>query len=52
MGPAEAWTDEEIERLSAVTPAEADDAVALWRRSVPPALRGLLSTPGPGRGVE
>lgn len=41
-GPALAWTDAELGRLSAVTPDDAQQAADWWRRNAPAEYAGLL----------
>lgn len=42
LGPALDWTDEELDDLAGIGPADVADAVAAWKRDAPPALRGLI----------
>ena len=41
-GPALDWTDDELDDLAKIGPADVADAVAAWKRDAPPALRGLI----------
>lgn len=43
--PLPELTDAEAEALGAVTPAERDDAAAMWRSDAPPDARTLLDAP-------
>lgn len=42
LGKAIRHTDEQLDELSQVTPADIEAAAALWRASVKPELRDLL----------
>lgn len=42
LGKAIVHTDEELDQLATVTPADIEAASALWKASAPPALANLL----------
>jgi hypothetical protein len=41
-GSALPWSDSDIDRLAAVTPADVEAGTALWRREAPRPLRNLI----------
>lgn len=42
LGPAQDWSDADLERLATVTEPDKQAAGTFWRRHAPPAYRTLL----------
>lgn len=45
IGPPIDYSDDDLDTLSQITPADVKASEALWRRDAPPGLRELLAAP-------
>jgi hypothetical protein len=42
LGKAISWSDQDLQQMATITPADIKAAVALWRNAAPKRLAGLL----------
>jgi len=42
LGPALDWTDEDLDQMAEITPADLKAAEALWKNEAPPKFKQLL----------